>query len=205
MTLPSMLFGVRIKMETEKIVQLYRKEPDPGNVNRDTLIMRHLHMTRKIASKFVCPVHTYDDVIEYAQYQLVEAVIKAKDALINNNIRPFLIRTLHCRLLDYVSYSHRPLLPETVSETARHNLWPRRVLFTDAVDEDQYPVDETVLLDDVLHKCVEDPIQQEVVEWRFAECTFREISEHVNLPLKECQRIWYSYCSKVKEHYSEMV
>ena len=192
-------------METAELVKLYRNEPDPDDKRRDTLIMRHMAMTRKIASRFVCPTHNFDDCVEFAQYELVKAVIKAKDSLVNNNIRPFLLKRIKCRLTNYVRFSHKPLVPEHASETAQKHDWPSRVMFVDAIDDDQYPVDETVLLNDTFQCCIDDPLQRDVVKWRLAGCSFRETGEHVGIPLHQCQMLWHEFCGRVREAYDELL
>lgn len=218
-------------MQTDILVQTYRFEPDPGDVKRNTLIERHIIMTQKIAARFIGPRHDYDDIMEYAQYQLVEAVVKAKDALMDNNIRPYLIKVIRLRLLDYVTFDHIITVPSSCGPQAWSDLglakpdnpptWhdgPVNTEYNDTlVDRHRnaclkrsklkdrvssgFDIDEGVLLRDTLDRCITSDAQRKVVEWRLADLSFVEIGKRIGLTTNACQEFWYEYCDAVQEVY----
>jgi len=189
-----------------ELVCQYRNYPDPKHERRNLIIEKYRSMTASLAARFVNHLHSYDDLVEFAEYQLVFAVGAAKDALADNNIRPYIINTVRLRLLEYVSFDHLMTLPSrptsAVWDLLRSDAAPKRASLDDRKDH-QCDLDEHVMLDEILDKSANSITQLDVATLRFAGYTFSDISEKTGINVKACQRLWYEYKQTVKDYYGQ--
>jgi len=167
-------------------------------------------LTHKLAAKYVSPIHDFEDVCEVAEFELVEAVVRAKNALKDDGIKYYLIRCIRARLLDYVTLDHLIYLPshgprawaEAKKGIHRINVTRKGPHQRDPYTQDnRTDPDVFVEFDEILEDCITSEIQRDVVTYRLARCTFQEIAVKMDMEIKPCQRYWYEYCDLVKEAY----
>ena len=185
-------------MTTDLEVLAYRRLPDPQNKRRDVLIQRYMGFVRGLAAHFVTPKHSYDDVIEFAYFELVQAVIRAKRVLEDNNIEPYINKCVRAKLLTYVTFDHLITIP-VKSQHAWRVKRPRRRNLKDPMDH-QFDTDESIMFEEILEKCVDD-YNYDVVKYKLAGCTDVEVAQKTKMERTACQRLWKEFRERMKEYY----
>jgi len=191
-----------VRNEADLEVLAYRLTPDPENELRDRLINRHMKLTKALASRFVNARHDYDDLCEYALFQLVRIICRAKLGLSDNNIEPYVVTSIKNQLIDYVTFDHLVTVP-----CGSGGAWdvdrPKRCHYCDIADDHQSEPDELPILTEVMDSCVCTTDQEKVVKLRLANCTFEEIAQQTGLSVIKCKRHWYAFQKDMEAQYVE--
>ena len=89
----------------ETLVKEYIAESDEekSEALRDRLILLHMPMVRKIAKDQAVPQCPYDELCALGYYELVAACTRAKTALTDTNITPYVLRNVRLRMIRYKS------------------------------------------------------------------------------------------------------
>lgn len=188
-----------VKTTQDLEVLAYRLTPDPDNELRNKLISRYVKLTKAIAARFVCRRHDYDDLTEYALYQLVLTICRAKLNLKDNNLEPYVVRTVKNRLVRYVTFDHLITVPG-----GSNSAWGTKPVRRDLDDVVCCQADQAdeVMLTEIMTKCIESEEQEQVVRLRLAGFTFLEIARKMDIPRGHVQRLWYTFQREMEGHYA---
>lgn len=206
--LPPQLFSAPERIPPDKLTSLVTRLKSGDTEVINEIVMGHLRLGLHIASRYgsLYP-DKIDDIVGVMTLALVKYVRKARHALRDNNITPYLTTNIHEKILDFVENDHCVNMP---SRTVRHYVYTGNskldtvpvpiAIHKDYYEEYESPnhqdiykspensgsfvvletTDENLIeINELLEKVTPDFIERRVIELRAQGYTYSEISPQV--------------------------
>jgi len=169
------------------------REYRDGKDHFQKIIIHHMPIIDNIIGRYTSSHYRYEDVQEVAYFELVNAVVQARSKLKDNNITPYIIRSVTLNVLTFVIYDHLPIYPKR--PTSRLKELAKRVNFDDVSDVTSEPLDMLALLEQ-LEVAVKDDEQREIVNLKIQGYSFKEIANRLpTLSYHHIRRRWLAFVS----------
>jgi hypothetical protein len=163
----------------------------------EQIILYHIPLIKKIARRYVSlPRYPYEDIVEIAQFALVNIVMEAPAKLRDNNIKYFIISRVRYAIMEYISSDH-------LIFGSRNSKNRERIKFKDVHCTAEKPFDKLVFWEAVENSITNERMA-DIVNLKLKGHTFKEITALTPGTYEMAiVRIWKVFVNNMRQNYSE--